>query len=50
MDNHNRARFESLVNDQLALEEPKAPRIRVKDPNSDHSCPAFDFVYTNRLI
>lgn len=50
MDTHNRARFESLINDQLAQEEPKAPRIRLKDPTSNLSCPPFNFVYTNRLI
>lgn len=50
MDNYNRARFESLVNDQLSREEPKAPRVRIKDPASDHSCPPFNFIYTNRLI
>ncbi|KAK9899006.1 SET domain-containing protein [Cystobasidium minutum MCA 4210] len=50
MDSHNRARFESLINDQLAHEEPKAPRIRLVDPENDFSCPAFNFVYTNRLI
>lgn len=49
-DNHNRARFESLINDQLAREEPRAPRIRLIDPKSDHTCPPFNFIYTNRLI
>lgn len=44
--------FESNINEQIAIEEPYAPRVKlvVDRPRSVADVPPWEFVYTNRLL
>ena len=44
--------FESTINEQIAIEEPFAPRVQVivDKPKTLLDVPPWEFVYTNRLL
>lgn len=44
--------FESMINEQIAIEEPFAPRVRVivDKTRSADDVPLWEYTYTNRLL
>ena len=51
--NLDRAYFESAMNEQIAAEEPLAPRVRIYDASAAgaaNMAPPLEYLYTNRLV
>ena len=49
----DRAYFESAMNEQIAAEEPLAPRVRISDASASgaaNTAPPLEYLYTNRLV